>query len=182
MADELCKALSRRLTRSSLRVQCRRRRSTLEHPVCVAERLTFNRRPQRIGLGPSSFQLQLLEPDHQVSNHRQHLGPDSIHHPAVILLKAYVPPVMRSVLDCRPIIADQLGYLLLAQDLQRDTDHLVSHLGWAGRLAGLRGDAIALHGNNLPVTHQTNLIKTHDDACRKIAKKQRSTETTAYRL
>ena len=97
--------------------------------MCVAEGLTLHPVPQRIGLGPSSFQLQFVEPNRQVSHHRQHLGPDSVLHPALVFLKAHVPPVMHPVLDCRPVIADQLGYFLIAQGLQRDTAHVVSHLG-----------------------------------------------------
>ncbi len=64
MLDEFCESLSRRLTRSSLRALLdRRRRSTPEHPVCIAERLTLHPVPQRIGFGPYSFQLPFVEPD-----------------------------------------------------------------------------------------------------------------------
>ena len=112
--------------------------------MCVAEGLTLHPAPPRIGLGSSSFQLQFVE------SNRQHLGPDSVLHPALVLLKAHVPSVMHPVLDCRPVIADQLGYFLIAHGLQRDTAHRVSHIGLAdleGRMTDSPGDLHATPKN-----------------------------------
>ena len=110
--------------------------------MCVAERMTLHPVPQRIGFGPYSFQLQFVEPDRQVSHPRQHLGPDSVLHPVLVLVKAHSPPVMHLVLDYRPVIADQLGYLVGNGSLQAGCPHWASGERRVGG-PGLQGDSQA---------------------------------------
>ena len=107
--------------------------------MCVAERMTLHPVPQRIGFGPYSFQLQFVEPDRQVLHPRQHLGPDSVLHPELVLVKAHSPPVMHLVLDYRPVIADQLGYLVGNGSLQARCPHWASGERRVGG-PGLQGD------------------------------------------
>ena len=68
--------------------------------------------------------LQLVPPDGQIAEARQDACCPAMRDPAGILAQGDVSPVMRAVLDRRPMAPDDLRHLGVGVLLQRTTRHV----------------------------------------------------------
>ena len=120
---------------------------------------------ERIDLGTSPLPLQFVDPDREIAQAREHGRSLPMRCAAGILPERDIAPVMRAVLDRRPVVADDFQHGRVRVLIEGQTARVEADVRGGSRVRLGRVLRDALDRDHLPAAAEADVLRCDRDPC-----------------